>query len=132
MCGWNFLNPPYSTLVKASRQTLKASNKLGRTGFYARLRIMTGKKGRGHKFVLWRNLLNSGQGLPLKFYFRGHKILLTLSLEDIWCDFGDRYIPFNTKLSNFRGHDVPLESKFRGYLKQKRAKSPFFEGQGKP
>ena len=45
---------------------------------------------------------------------------------------GDSYITFNTKLSNFRGHYVPLESKFRGHLKQKRAKSPFFEGQGKP
>ena len=46
--------------------------------------------------------------------------------------FGDIFITFNTKLSNFRGHYVPLESKFRGHLKQKRAKSPFFEGQGKP
>ena len=45
---------------------------------------------------------------------------------------GDSYITFSTKLSNFRGHYVPLESKFRGHLKQKRAKSPFFKGQGKP
>ena len=45
---------------------------------------------------------------------------------------GDSYITFNRKLSNFRGHYVPLESKFRGHLDQKRAKSPFFEGQGKP
>ena len=45
---------------------------------------------------------------------------------------GDSYITFNRRLSNFRGHYVPLESKFRGHLKQKRAKSPFFEGQGKP
>ena len=45
---------------------------------------------------------------------------------------GDSYITFNRKISNFRGHFVSLESKFRGYLKQKRAKSRFFEGQGKP
>ena len=45
---------------------------------------------------------------------------------------GDNYITFNTILPNFRGHYVPLESKFRGHLKQRRAKSPFFEGQGKP
>ena len=45
---------------------------------------------------------------------------------------GDSYITFNRKLSDFRGHYVPLESKFRGHLKQKRAKFPFFEGQGKP
>ena len=47
--------------------------------------------------------------------------------------FGDRtYITFNTKLSNFRGHYVPLKANFRGHLKQKGAKSPCFEGQGKP
>ena len=45
---------------------------------------------------------------------------------------GDSCIKLNRKLSNFGGHLVPLESKFRGHLKQKRAKSPFFEGQGKP
>ena len=47
----------------------------------------------------------------------------------IW---GDSYITFNREISNFRGHFVSLESKFRGHLKQKRAKSRFFEGQGKP
>ena len=45
---------------------------------------------------------------------------------------GDSYITFNRKISIFRGHYVSLESKFRGHLKQKRAKSPFFDGQGKP
>ena len=45
---------------------------------------------------------------------------------------GDSYITFNGKISNFRGHFVSLESKFRGHLKQKRAKSRFFEGQVKP
>ena len=45
---------------------------------------------------------------------------------------GDSYITFNRKMSNFRGHFVSLESKFRGHLKQKQAKSRFFEGQGKP
>ena len=30
---------------------------------------------------------------------------------------GDSYITFNTKLSNSRGHYVPLESKFRGYFR---------------
>ena len=45
---------------------------------------------------------------------------------------GDSYITFNRKISNFRGHFVSLESKFRGHLKQKRAESRFFEGQGKP
>ena len=44
----------------------------------------------------------------------------------------DSYITFNRKMSKFRGHYVSLESKVRGHLKQKRAKSPFFEGQGKP
>ena len=32
----------------------------------------------------------SRQGFPLKFYFRGHKIPLTLILEGIWGDFGRR------------------------------------------
>ena len=32
--------------------------------------------------------LGSNHGFPLKFYFRGHKIPLTLILEDIWGDFG--------------------------------------------
>ena len=45
---------------------------------------------------------------------------------------GDSYNTFNRKISNFRGHFVSLESKFRGHLKQKQAKSRFFEGQGKP
>ena len=36
------------------------------------------------------------------------------------------------KKANFRGHHVSHERKFRGNLKQSRAKSPFFEGQGKP
>ena len=39
---------------------------------------------------------------------------------------------FNRKIPNFRGHFVSLERKFRGHLKKTRAKSPFFEGQGKP
>ena len=38
---------------------------------------------------------------------------------------GDSYITFNRKISNFRGHYVSLESKCRGHLKQKRAKSRF-------
>ena len=51
--------------------------------------------------------------------------------------FGDSYmyITFNRRISNFsmfRGHYVSLESKFRGHLKQERAKSRFLEGQGKP
>ena len=45
---------------------------------------------------------------------------------------GDSYITFNRKISKFRGHYVSLESKVRGHLKQKWAKSPFLEGQGKP
>ena len=36
------------------------------------------------------------------------------------------------KIANFRGHYVSHERKFRGHLKKLRAKSPFFEGQGKP
>ena len=32
--------------------------------------------------------------------------------------FGYSYLLFNRKISNFRGHFVSLESKFRGYLKQ--------------
>ena len=43
----------------------------------------------------------------------------------------DNYIAFNRKISKFRGHYVSLGSKVRGHLKQKRAKSPLFEGQGK-
>ena len=30
---------------------------------------------------------SKSQGYPLKFYFRGHKIPLSLILEDIWGDF---------------------------------------------
>ena len=45
---------------------------------------------------------------------------------------GDIYITFNRKISKFRRHYVSLESKVRGHLKQRWAKSPFFEGQGKP
>ena len=72
-------------------------------------------------------------GFPLKFYFRGHKIPLTLILEGIWGDFGGQlYITFNRKISTCRGQYVSLESKFRGHLKQKWAKCCFFEGQGKP
>ena len=36
------------------------------------------------------------------------------------------------KKANFRGHYFSHETKFRGHLKKSRAKSPFFEGQGKP
>ena len=35
-------------------------------------------------------------------------------------------------MTTFRGHYVSPERKFRGHLKKTRAKSPFFEGQGKP
>ena len=45
---------------------------------------------------------------------------------------GDSYITFSTKLSNFREHYVPLESKFRGHLKQKQAKSPFLRDRENP
>ena len=38
----------------------------------------------------------------------------------------------NRKIANFRGHYVSHERKFRGHLKKSRAKSPFFEEQGKP
>ena len=38
----------------------------------------------------------------------------------------------NRKIANFRGHYVSHERRFRGHLKKSRAKSPFFEGQGKP
>ena len=38
----------------------------------------------------------------------------------------------NRKKANFRGHYVSHERRFRGHLNKSRAKSPFFEGQGKP
>ena len=44
---------------------------------------------------------------------------------------GDSYITINRKISIFRGHFVSLKSKFRGHLRQKRAKSRLFEGQRK-
>ena len=37
----------------------------------------------------------------------------------------------NRKKANFRGHYVSHERKFSGHLKKSRAKSPFFEVQGK-
>ena len=38
----------------------------------------------------------------------------------------------NRKKANFRGHYVSNERKFGGHLKKSWAKSPFFEGHGKP
>ena len=38
----------------------------------------------------------------------------------------------NRNIANFRGHYVSHERTFRGHLKKSRAKSPFFEAQGKP
>ena len=72
------------------------------------------------------------QGFPLEFYFRGHKSPLTLIKGDISGDLGDNHMTLNRKIPNFRGHYVSHERKFRGHLKKSRAKSPFFEGQGKP
>ena len=45
---------------------------------------------------------------------------------------GDNHMTFNRKKANFRGRYVSHDRKFRGHLKKSRAKSPFFEGQGKP
>ena len=72
------------------------------------------------------------QGFPLEFYFRGHKSPLTLIQGDISGDFRGHSYDTNQKKANFRGHYVSHERKFRGHLKKSRAKSPFFEGQGKP
>ena len=45
---------------------------------------------------------------------------------------GDNHMTLNRKKANLRGHYVSHEREFRGHLKKSRAKSPFFEGQGKP
>ena len=72
------------------------------------------------------------QGFPLEFYFRGHKSPLTLIQGDISGDFRGQSYELNRIKGNFRGHYDSYERKFRGHLKKSRAKSPFFEGQGKP
>ena len=68
----------------------------------------------------------------MEFYFRGHKSPLTLIQGDISGDFRGQSYDTTEKKANFRGHYVSRERKFRGHLKKSRAKSPFFEGQGKP
>ena len=45
---------------------------------------------------------------------------------------GDNHMSLNRKIAKFRGHYVSHDGKFRGHLKKSQAKSPFFEGQGKP
>ena len=45
---------------------------------------------------------------------------------------GDNHMTLNRIKANFRGHYVSHERKLRGHLKKSQAKSPFFEGQGKP
>ena len=45
---------------------------------------------------------------------------------------GDSHIAFNRNKQILGDIYVSNERKFRGHLKKTRAKSPFFEGQGKP
>ena len=73
------------------------------------------------------------QGFPLEFYFRGYKSPLTQLFKGTFrVILRDNHMTLNRKKANFRGHYVSHERKFRGHLKKSRAKSPFFEGHGKP